>query len=148
MSLEARDTEIGDEFAENRWTPRVPQPLFVATGIATIGSLLGLLAVDALPTLFPPHAHNVVAALPLALTAIAYLLYQAVKPPRWPEFGRALALSLAFFLWSVSELLPAIPGATLVNDLAITLFVLDVFVVIIDWPKSRVHEFALISDER
>jgi hypothetical protein len=52
------------------------------------------------------------------------------------ELLKAVLLSIAFFLWAANQLWPDFPQATLFNDLAIALFVLDVFFVMIGWPAT------------
>jgi hypothetical protein len=49
---------------------------------------------------------------------------------------KAALLAAAFGAWSANQLWPTIPQATALNDLAIALFVLDVFLVILGWPAQ------------
>lgn len=49
---------------------------------------------------------------------------------------KAVLLSVAFLFWAANQLWPDTPQATLFNDLAIALFVLDVFLTIIGWPAA------------
>jgi hypothetical protein len=42
--------------------------------------------------------------------------------------------------WAANQLWPDLPQATLFNDIAIALFVLDVFLVIIGWPTTSPDE--------
>ncbi|MHB8574983.1 MAG: hypothetical protein ACYDCQ_06575, partial [Dehalococcoidia bacterium] len=91
---------------------------------------------DAVPQVFPPRAHLLLGAVPLGLVAIASLIYQATKRPRPLEVTKAVVLAAAFLCWAANQLLPDIPGAMLLNDLAIALFVLDVFLTIVGWPPS------------
>ncbi|MGA9587935.1 MAG: hypothetical protein WBQ95_21575, partial [Terracidiphilus sp.] len=99
-----------------------------------------LLAWDAIPTLFPPKAHNVLGAFPLAMIAIAYLAYQAAHRPAALEVVKAVLLAVAFLFWAANQLWPDIPRSVLFNDIAIALFVLDVFLVMIGWPGSSPDE--------
>jgi hypothetical protein len=92
------------------------------------------------PKSFPATAHNVLAALPLVMIAIAYLFYQSVHRPAAREFLKAAMLALAFLFWAANQLWPDIAQATLFNDIAIALFVLDVFLVIVGWPMSSPDE--------
>lgn len=89
-----------------------------------------LLLWDAAPRMFPARAHDVLGALPLALIAITYLAYQFVYRPRMAELLKASLLAAAFLLWAANQYWPNSSRATLLNDLAIALFVLDVFLVI------------------
>jgi hypothetical protein len=112
----------------------------VLLGVLTLASVAVLLVWDALPSLFPPRAHNLLGALPLALIAIAYLVYQSIRRPGPAELFKALLLALAFLFWAANQYLPDSPHATLYNDVAIALFVLDVFFVLIGWPASSPDE--------
>jgi hypothetical protein len=88
---------------------------------------MGLLIVwDVAPGWFPIHAHNVLGALPLALIAIAYLVHRWRLRPTRAEALRALLLAAAFLFWAANQLWPDLPQATLLNDVAVILFVLDV----------------------
>ena len=85
----------------------------------------------------PPDA---LAAFPLALIAVAYLFYQAVRRPPPAELLKAVLLAAAFLLWAANQFWPNLPQATLFNDLAIALFVLDVFLVMAGWPSTQPDE--------
>jgi hypothetical protein len=52
------------------------------------------------------------------------------------ELAKAILLAVAFLFWAANQLWPAWPQATLLNDIAIALFVLDVFLVMIGWPPT------------
>ncbi|HXR38964.1 MAG TPA: hypothetical protein VN776_07720, partial [Terracidiphilus sp.] len=77
---------------------------------------------------------------PLAMIAVAYLVYQAAHRPAAKEFAKAVMLAVAFLFWAANQLWPDLPQATLFNDIAIALFVLDVFLVIIGWPATSPDE--------
>lgn len=115
---------------------RIPKAL----GVSTLASVAVLVAWDLFPTLFRPGAHDVLGALPLVLIALAYLAYQTVRRPGRREFLKAVLLAIAFLLWAANQLWPTLPQATLFNDLAIALFVLDVFLVMVGWPSSSPDE--------
>lgn len=109
-------------------------------GGLTLIAVAVLLVWDVAPTLFPARAHDLLGALPLALIALAYLVYQTLRRPGPAELFKATLLSLAFLLWAANQLLPGSPRASLYNDLAIALFVLDVFFVIAGWPATSPDE--------
>jgi hypothetical protein len=104
-------------------------------GIAML-SLVVLVFWDVGPSLFPARAHDVLGAVPLALIAIAYLAHQAVLRPGKKDVFKAILLAVAFLFWAANQLWPDLPQATLFNDLAIALFVLDVFLTMIGWPAA------------
>jgi hypothetical protein len=56
------------------------------------------------------------------------------------EFAKAAMLAVAFLFWAANQIWPNLPQATLFNDIAIGLFVLDVFLVIIGWPATSPDE--------
>ena len=47
------------------------------------------------------------------------------------ELVKAIMLAVAFLFWAANQFWPNLPQATLFNDIAIALFVLDVFLVIV-----------------
>ena len=74
------------------------------------------------------------------MIAIAYLVYQAAHRPSAKELAKAILLAVAFLFWAANQLWPDSPYATLYNDIAIALFVLDVFLVIVGWPAESADE--------
>jgi uncharacterized membrane protein len=111
-----------------------------ALSILTLLATALLFICDVKPSLFPPRSHDVLAATPLALIAVAYLVYQAIRVVGLLELVKAILLAVAFLLWAANQLWSELPGAQLLNDLAIALFVLDMFLVIIGWPSSSPDE--------
>jgi multisubunit Na+/H+ antiporter MnhB subunit len=112
----------------------------VLLGAVTMVCVALLLACDVFPALLPAGAHGYVEALPLALIALAYLLYQSVHRPPPREWLKAVLLAAAFLFWSANQFWPYHHQATIFNDLAIALFVFDVFLVIIGWPAASPDE--------
>ena len=112
----------------------------VALGAIALASVAALFLWDAMPTLFPARSHNWLGAFPLALIAIAYLIYQSVRRPGAAELFKAILLAIAFLFWAANQLWPELAAATLFNDIAIGLFVLDVLLVMIGWPASSPDE--------
>lgn len=53
--------------------------------------------------------------------------------PAAAELFKAVLLAITFLLWAVNQFWPESTRATLYNDLAIALFVLDVFLVMVGW---------------
>ena len=112
----------------------------VVLGVVTLVSVGVLLAWDIDPRLFPARAHDFLAAFPLAMIAFTYLLYQAAHKPARAEALKAILLAIAFLFWAANQLWPNIRPATLFNDIAIALFVLDVFLVMAGWPSTSPDE--------
>ena len=82
----------------------------------------------------------------MALIAITYLLYQAAKRPIAVEFVKAALLAAAFLLWAANQFWPQARPATLLNDLAIALFVLDIVLVVVGWPRGSTAEAGALCD--
>src|SRR5215472_8916930 len=108
----------------------------VIVGILALASVAVLLASDIVPNRFPANAHAVLGALPLAMVAITYLVSRSVHRPPWRELVKAILVAAAFAFWAANQLWPNSDLATLWNDIAIALFVLDVFLVIVGWPAT------------
>ena len=105
-------------------------------GVVTLASVGVLLVWDAAPRLFPAGSHALLAAFSLTMIAVAYLVYQVVHRPTGREFAKAAMLAVAFLFWAANQFWPDSPRATLYNDIAIALFVFDVFLVMIGWPPT------------
>ncbi len=108
----------------------------LSLGVLTLLSVGFLLLWDVAPNVFPARAHDVLGALPLTLIAITYLIYQTVQKPRTGELLKAVLLATAFILWAANQFWPESSRATLFNDLAIALFVLDVFLIVVSGAKT------------
>jgi hypothetical protein len=119
---------------------RAHRALPVILGAITLAGVGVLFVWDAFPQLFPPRAHDVLAAFPLAMIAIAYLVYQTAHRPARKEAAKAILLAVAFLFWAANQLWPDLRQATLFNDAAIALFVLDVFLVMVGWPATSPDE--------
>ncbi|MGD0733271.1 MAG: hypothetical protein ABR956_18545 [Terracidiphilus sp.] len=108
----------------------------VILGVVTLIDVVALFVWDVFPGLFPARSHDFLAAFSLALIAVAYLVYQALHRPAAAELVKAAMLAAAFLFWAANQFWPNLPQATLFNDVAIALFVLDVFLVMIGWPAT------------
>lgn len=118
-------------------------------GVLTLAGVALLLVWDMAPGMFPARSHDFLAAFSLTAIAVAYLVYQAVQRPAIPELVKAVLLAIAFLFWAANQLWPNLPQATLFNDLAIGLFVLDVFLVIVGWPAAAPNSsFAASGEEK
>ena len=74
------------------------------------------------------------------MIAFAYIVYQSAYRPVRMEFVKAIMLAVAFLFWAANQLWPNLRQATLFNDVAIALFVLDVFLVMVGWPATSPDE--------
>ena len=119
---------------------RAHRAIPVILGVITLIGVAALFVWDAYPTLFPAHAHDLLGAFPLAMIAVAYLLYQSAHRPTSMEWIKAIILAVAFLFWSANQFWPDPHQAIIFNDVAIALFVLDVFLVMIGWPAASPDE--------
>ena len=93
-------------------------------------SAAGILILDVLHWVRPELSWRVKSALPLIGIGISYSLVQFTLPRTRTEFCLSLAVSLAFVLWGVEQFIPAPQIASVVDDLVVFLFVLDLSIVI------------------
>ena len=119
---------------------RIHGILPAALGAGTLAVVGLLLVADLVPTWLTRQSHDRLGALPLALIAIAYLLHQTVLRPAAKEVLKTVLVAVAFLFWSANQVWPAPFAAMVFNDIAIALFVLDVFLVIIGWPPTPPYE--------
>jgi len=119
---------------------RTHRALSVFLGALTLAFVGVVLVCDAFPGLLPGKSHDILAAISLALIAVSYLIYQAAHHPAWREWAKAAMLALAFLFWAANQVWPNARQAVLLNDLAIALFVLDVFLVLVGWPPTSPDE--------
>jgi hypothetical protein len=110
--------------------------LALALGALTLASAALLLVWNVAPGSFPARAHDLLGALPLAVVALAALAHQVARPSGWRDVVKTSLLAAAFLFWAANQLWPEHPRALLFNDVAIVLFVLDVFFVIVGWPAA------------
>ena len=108
-----------------------------ALGLITLGAVALLLVWDLFPGRFPPRAHDTLSALPLALIALAWLAHRLKQRPTRGDLGRTLVLSGAFLFWAANQFWPDFPQATLLNDLAVALFVIDVWLTMAERQTNK-----------
>jgi len=126
---------------------RAHRALAAVLGILSLASVGVLFLRDAAPRLFAARSHDFLGAFPLAIIAIAYLVYQVAHRPPIRDLAKAILLAVAFLFWAANQLWTQSPIATLFNDIAIALFVFDVFLVIIGWPASSPDESFAETDQ-
>src|SRR5271170_2946519 len=101
-----------------------------AAGVRTLMmvalAFAGILLLSNVP-LIPDRLHAYLSSVPLAIAGIGYAILQfRAAPPRATLYKRLL-LATTFVIWAVDQLLP--PGwlATLIGDVVIAAYVLDLF---------------------
>jgi hypothetical protein len=103
-------------------------PLFLTS--ITIASLCALLIWDVRPEIYPPNAHALLSSFPLTMIAFAWLTHHAVQRVSRRDWLKAALLAAAFLFWAANQCLRNPRAATVCNDIAIALFVLDLVCII------------------
>lgn len=119
---------------------RAHRAIPVILGVITLLCVAMLFAWDIYPALFAVKTHLLIEAASLASIALAYLVYQSAHRPAPREWVKAILLATAFLFWAANQVWPNQRQAILFNDVAIALFVLDVFLVMIGWPATSPDE--------
>jgi len=145
MTDQPADDEISktpfDEYSEGQGTPpkrtlhlariaavlRVMSALALAVAFATAA---GIVLLDAIHWIRPDWSWKVKSAIPLICIGSSYALLQFTIPRTLVEFCLSLAVSLAFILWGVEQFIPVPRIASVVDDVVVFLFVLDLSIVI------------------
>jgi peptidoglycan/LPS O-acetylase OafA/YrhL len=85
---------------------------------------------DSFPNALTEAAHGAVSPAPLFLIGAAFLTLQVWLRPRPGQLFKRLMVAVAFLLWGVVQVLPAGALATMLGDLVIAMFVVDLAIVI------------------
>jgi hypothetical protein len=109
---------------------KVLRALSGAALVFAFGTAAGVILVDALHWLRPEVTWRVKSALPLIGIGVSYAFLQFTLPRTKREFLLSMAVSLAFILWGVEQFIPVARIASLVDDVVVFLFVLDLGIVI------------------
>lgn len=105
---------------------RVPNTAGVRGFMVLALAFAGLLLLSNLP-LISNTFHSYLSAVPLALAGIGYAILQLrARPPRGTLFKRIL-LAATFVIWAVDQLLAPGRLATLIGDVVIAAYVLDLY---------------------
>lgn len=105
---------------------RVSDTVWVRILMMTALGLAGILLVSNL-TFIAARLHGYLSSLPLAMAGIGYAILQLrVRPPRGTLLKRLL-LAATFVIWAVDQLMPPGRPATLIGDVVIAAYVLDLY---------------------
>jgi hypothetical protein len=89
-----------------------------------------------MPDRFPGPAHDWLASLPLGMIAVVWIVHRLSERPSRSVMVKAGILAVAFLFWAANQLWPDSKHATFWNDVAIVLFVLDVWLAIRERPRK------------
>ncbi|HXX69288.1 MAG TPA: hypothetical protein VEK07_19040 [Polyangiaceae bacterium] len=107
----------------------------IALGVVGTLALAPLVLWDVRPELFPATAHALLGTIPLATIALLYVLHQHLRRAGRGELARAALVAAAFLFWAANQLWADRPMATLLNDIAIAGFVLDLVLAMVQQPS-------------
>jgi hypothetical protein len=113
------------------------QSIARAIALAVVLTVVPLLVWDATPAFFPDRMHAPLAAIPLTLIAAASLIYVVARGRPIRDLAKAAIAAAAFLFWAANQLWPDAPKTLLLNDIAITLFVLDGAIALSGWPSPQ-----------
>ncbi len=91
---------------------------------------MALLALDSWHRFQPSVLHQKAGALALMLVGSSFICLQAGTPAAWVEIAKGVLLGLAFVLWGAEQFMPQGSGVTVVDSAVITIFVVDLGLVI------------------
>jgi len=100
------------------------------TGFRVLPLLSVLLAVTLLVSnlpFVPGSMHLYLSALPLALAGAGYAVLQIYVRPATSTLLKRLLLAATFLAWAIDQLLPPGRPATILGDLVIAAYVLDLY---------------------
>jgi len=105
---------------------RAPNTVGIRSLMVIALAFAGLLLLSNVP-LISNTLHSYLSSVPLAVAGIGYALLQLrAGPPRGTLFKRLL-LAATFVIWAVDQLLPPGRVATLIGDVVIAAYVLDLY---------------------
>jgi hypothetical protein len=105
------------------------------------GSIIVLLTSDVSHALRLTAFHQQSSAIALILIGASYISLQLSVKRRWNEKFKGISLGFAFVLWGSEQFLPASRLVTLMDSAVITIFVVDLGLIILDHLK-RGHDQA------
>jgi hypothetical protein len=100
---------------------------------AVLGAALLVLSNAKLP---PDSVHTWLSSIPLALIGIAYALMQIRLKPDAVTLAKRLMLAGTFVLWAIDQFLPPGRLATLVGDVVVSAYVIDLYWIIQEQRNS------------
>jgi hypothetical protein len=107
------------------------------------GAIVALLASDGFYALRLTPFHQQASAMALILIGTSYISLQLSAKRRWKEKPKGIFLGLAFVLWGSEQFLPASRWVTVMDSAVITIFVVDLGLIILDHLKKNGDERTL-----
>ena len=135
--LEARATDRNADDARSR-AFRVDGIVRAIGGLVAFAAVIAgvVLLVGDAAGLTTRAAHAPISAAPLLMVGAAFMVVLPLTRPGWLEFTKRAMVGAAFILWGVAQLMPPGAAAATLGDLVITLYVIDLALVIHDWRST------------
>ncbi len=95
---------------------------------------------DASHRLLPNPGHSRLGAVPLISIALSYISFQLSDRRKLAERSKGLLLGFAFLIWGCEQLLPPSPWVTVIDNLVITIFVVDLALIVIEHLRRKDHD--------
>ncbi|HXA14593.1 MAG TPA: hypothetical protein VNW23_05655 [Opitutaceae bacterium] len=108
--------------------------------LLAVGEIIILLFSDISHALQLTSFHQQAGAVALILIGASYISLQLSLKRRWNEKLKGIFLGLAFVLWGSEQFLPASQVVTLMDSAVITIFVVDLGLIILDYLKRGDHQ--------
>lgn len=105
--------------------------------ILAVGAIIVLLTSDVSDALRLTSLHQQAGAMALILIGTSYIGLQLSAKRRRSEKLKGIFLGLAFTLWGSEQFLPASRMVTLMDSVVITIFVVDLGLIILDYLKRN-----------
>ena len=100
--------------------------------LLSVGSIVVLLISDVSHALSLTSFHQQAGAMALILIGTSYISLQLSAKRPWNEKLKGVFLGFAFVLWGSEQFLPASRLVTLMDSVVITIFVVDLGLIILD----------------
>lgn len=137
MDSRSRGAQASATHGPEAERPMRGEPIVRAIGamlaLAAVFAGAGLLAGDLAAGLAGRAAHAPLSAAPLLIVGAAFMMMLPLARPGPVEWVKRAMVGAAFILWGVAQLMPPGAAATTLGDLVITLYVIDLALVIRDW---------------
>jgi hypothetical protein len=105
--------------------------------ILAVGGIIVLLTSDVSSALRLTSFHQQSSAVALILIGASYISLQLSAKRRWHGKLKGVFLGFAFVLWGSEQFLPASQVVTLMDSAVITIFVVDLGLIILDHLKRK-----------
>jgi hypothetical protein len=105
--------------------------------LLAVGGIIVLLTSDVSHGLRLTAFHQQSSALALVLIGASYISLQLSAKRRWNEKLKGIFLGFAFVLWGSEQFLPASRMVTLMDSAVITIFVVDLGLIILDYLRRK-----------